>query len=56
MEAGKNMKQVRAYDKKNKKWYTFIGQHVPSNILELIKLEGLILEKDFYKNSKTKKK
>jgi hypothetical protein len=40
-----NPKPIRAYDPKNKKWYTW-SWIIPNNLLELIKLEGLILEKD----------
>jgi hypothetical protein len=39
------MKPIRAYDPKNKRWYTW-SWIIPKNLLELIKQEGLILEKD----------
>lgn len=44
---------IKAYDPKLKKWYTWSWGHMgfyPDNLLELIKEEGLILEKDFDKS------
>jgi len=41
----KNPKPIRAYDKKNKRWYTW-SYYQPPNLLQLIKQEGLILEKN----------
>lgn len=48
---GRKPKIIRAYDPKNKKWYTW-SWIIPKNLLELIKHEGLILEQDYeaYKN------
>ena len=48
----KNNTTTRAYDPKNKRWYTW-SWIIPKNLLELIKQEGLILEKDM-KTDKTK--
>lgn len=48
------MKMIRAYDKKNKKWYTW-SSFVPHNLTELIKREGLILEKDYKSKLKWRK-
>lgn len=45
-------KVIRAYDKKNKRWYTW-STIIPHNLLDLIKQDGLILEKD-YKPKKKK--
>lgn len=50
----KSTKTIRAYDKKNKKWYTW-GVIIPHNLLDLIKQEGLILEKDMKRKQKKKK-
>lgn len=39
------IKTVRAYDPKNKMWYTW-SWIIPKNLIELIKREGLILENE----------
>jgi len=36
---------IRAYDPINKRWYTW-SMFIPDNLLDLIKQEGFILEKD----------
>lgn len=54
-KSNEEAKIIRAYDPINKRWYTW-SWIVPDNLLDLIKEEGFILEKDInIKNKKDEK-